>query len=68
METIVVSPKFQVVIPLTIRKACALHAGQHVRIVHYDNRSELIPLKEITSRRGFLKGIETSIEREDDQV
>ena len=68
METIVVSSKFQVKIPLTIRKACALQPGQQIRIAQYDNRIELILLKPMTMRRGFLKGIDTTIEREEDRL
>ncbi|GAK53226.1 transcriptional regulator AbrB family [Candidatus Moduliflexus flocculans] len=68
METIVVSPKFHVMIPPRIRKACALRPGQEMRIVQYDNRIELILLKPMPTRRGFLKGLDTTIEREDDRV
>ena len=68
MEKIVVSPKYQVMIPPTIRKACALRPGQQMRIVQHDNRIELILLKPMPTRRGFLKGLETTVEREDDRV
>jgi len=68
METIVVSPKYQVIIPPIIRKACALRPGQQMRVAQYDDRIELIFLKPMATRRGFLKGIDTTIEREDDRV
>ena len=68
METVSVSPKFQVVIPRSIREPLGLRAGQKVQIIRYENRIELIPLKPIKKMRGFLKGIDTKIKRESDRV
>ncbi len=68
MHTVTVSPKFQVVIPQAIRRSLDIQPGQKVQAILYDNRIELIPIKSITSMRGFLKGISTSIEREADRV
>jgi len=68
MYTVTVSPKFQVVIPQAIRKSLALQPGQKVQAILYENRIELIPIKSMQSMRGFLKGIDTSIEREADRL
>jgi len=68
METVMLSPKFQVSIPHSVRKALKIRAGQKFQIIMYDNRIELIPLKPIKEMRGFLKGIDTTIEREPDRV
>lgn len=68
METVTVSPKYQVVIPLSIRKALAIQPGQKVQVILYDNRIELIPVKPMRAARGFLQGIDTTIEREPDRV
>ena len=68
MHTVTVSPKFQVVIPQAIRRSLDIQPGQKVQAILYDNRIELIPIKSMTSMRGFLKGINTSIEREADRV
>jgi len=68
MKTVTVSPKYQVVIPQAIRKALKLQPGQKVQAILYDNRIELIPLKPVSEMRGFLKGIDTSIEREPDRL
>jgi AbrB family looped-hinge helix DNA binding protein len=68
METVLVSPKFQVVIPRTIRESLKIRPGQKIQVILYENRIELIPLKPIKKMRGFLKGINTSIEREADRV
>lgn len=68
MTTVTVSPKYQVVIPKAIREALNIQPGQKVQVVRYQNRIELIPIRPIKSARGFLKGIDTSVERENDRV
>ncbi|RMF02296.1 MAG: AbrB/MazE/SpoVT family DNA-binding domain-containing protein [Chloroflexi bacterium] len=68
MHTVTVSPKFQVVIPKAIRTSLELEPGQKIQAILYDNRIELIPVRPIKSMRGFLKGIDTSIEREVDRL
>ena len=68
METVTISPKFQVVIPRAIRQSLGLQPGQKVQAILYQNRIELIPLRPIQAARGFLKGIDTTIEREPDRL
>jgi AbrB family looped-hinge helix DNA binding protein len=68
MQTVTVSPKYQVVIPKEIRDALQLRPGQKMRVIEYDGRIELIPDRDISELRGFLRGIDTRIEREEDRV
>lgn len=68
METLTISPRYQIVIPRAARKTLGIKPGQRVQILLYGNRIELIPLKPIKRMRGFLKGIDTTIERESDRV
>lgn len=68
METVTVSPKFQVVIPQKVRKALGLKPGQKVQVMPYEGRIELLPVEPIKRGRGFLKGIDTEVEREPDRV
>ena len=68
MDTVTVSPKFQVVIPRAIRERLSLRPGQKVQVIRYEDRIELIPLTPARKLRGFLKGIDTSVEREPDRV
>jgi AbrB family looped-hinge helix DNA binding protein len=67
MSLVTVSPKFQVVIPRAVREALGIKPGQKVQVVQYDNRVELIPVKPTRQTRGFLKGIDTTVERESDR-
>jgi len=68
MNTVTISPKFQIVIPQKIRESLRLKPGQKVQAILYENRIELIPVQPVQVMRGFLKGIDTSIERESDRV
>ena len=68
MQTVTVSPKYQVVIPKAIRQGVNLRPGQKMQIVEYEGRVELIPERDIAELRGFLKGINTAFEREEDRV
>ena len=68
MQTVTVSPKYQVVIPKEIRDALQLRPGQKMRVIEYDGRIEMIPDRDISELRGFLKGINTDIGREKDRI
>jgi len=68
MQIVTVSPKFQIVIPKTVRQSLHLRPGQKIQVVEYDGRIEFIPERDITELRGFLKGINTELEREEDRI
>jgi AbrB family looped-hinge helix DNA binding protein len=68
MEAVKISPKFQVVIPKRPREALKLSPGQKLQVVVYGDRIEMIPLRKISEMKGFLKGIDTTVEREPDRA
>ena len=68
MSTVTISPKYQVVIPKAIRERLKLEPGQKVEAIAYEGRIELIPVRPARQLRGFLEGIDTSVEREGDRV
>ena len=68
METVTISPKFQVVIPQRIREAMGLRPGVKAKVVSFRNRIEIIPMRDVRKLRGYLKGIDTSFEREGDRL
>lgn len=67
MDSVTVSPKYQVVIPQKIRKQLALKPGQKLRVIAYDNQVVLILIRPVKNARGSLKGIDTTIQREEDE-
>ena len=68
MTAVTVSPKFQIVIPKDIRDALGIVSGQKVQMLTYQNRIELIPLKSMREMKGFLKGIDTNVQRDKDRA
>lgn len=68
MDTVTISPKYQVVIPQSVREKLGVQPGQKVKMILYENRVELIPIKPVQEVRGFLKGIDTSVKRESDRL
>jgi len=68
MNTVTVSPKFQVVIPRDVRKVFRVSPGEKLQVLFYEDRLEFIPVKKPRKMRGFLKGIDTSVPREKDRL
>jgi AbrB family looped-hinge helix DNA binding protein len=68
MKEVTVSSKFQVVIPREVRAAMDIQPGTRVQVLQYENRIELIPIREPKSLRGFIKGIDTEVRRDEDRV
>lgn len=68
MNQVKVSSKYQVVIPRNVRDRLTLKPGMVLTVIVYNNRLEFIPRVPVKSMRGFLKGMDTHIEREKDRV
>lgn len=68
MATVTVSPKYQVVIPKSIRDKMEIKVGQRFQLIQYEGRIEFIPLKNVKDMKGFLKGIDTKVQREKDRI
>ena len=68
MNVVTVSSKFQIVIPKELRERLGIEPGQKVQAFAFEDRIELVPIRPLKSMRGFLKGIDTSVDREVDRV
>ncbi len=68
VETVTISPKYQVVIPRRIREKLGLRPGEKVRVFVYDDRLEFVPVRKLRKMRGFLRGIDTTVIREPDRT
>ena len=68
MSETTVSPKYQVVIPKEAREAVGISVGQKLEVIVLGYRIELIPLKPMKQMRGFLRGIDADVTREDDRL
>ena len=67
MNSVTVSPKFQVVIPLKVRQMLHIKCGQKMQVIAYNNRVVMIPSRPIQEARGSLKGMDTTMEREEEE-
>jgi AbrB family looped-hinge helix DNA binding protein len=68
METVTLSPKFQVVIPKSIREELGLKPSQKFSIVRDGTRIQLVPQEPPKKLRGFLAGLDTTVVREPDRL
>lgn len=66
MAEVIVSPKYQVVIPKEIRKQMHLKTGQKVLVVAKEGIITLIPDHPLKEYRGYLKGMKTGNLREEE--
>ena len=68
MNTVTVSPKFQVVIPLEVRRRMRLQPGAKLMVVEFNGGLRLMPLQPPSALRGIARGVGTVIERDADRV
>ena len=66
MGVVTLSSKFQVVIPQDIREKLDLKPGQKIVVIEKDGVLHLIPQRPIKEMRGFVKGVETSKLRDEE--
>ncbi|MBS0618004.1 MAG: AbrB/MazE/SpoVT family DNA-binding domain-containing protein [Spirochaetes bacterium] len=67
MAAVTVSPKFQVVIPREVREAARIKAGQKMDIIFFNGQIRIIPITRLGELKGRFRGIDTTIEREEDR-
>ena len=66
MDTVTISSKYQMVIPRAIREKWNIKPGQKVRLIVFGNRLKVVPVRDIREARGFLKGMNSDIKREEE--
>ena len=64
MNAVIVSPKYQVVIPRAVRDQMHIRPGEKLQVICFDDRIELVRTQPIKKMRGFLKGLDSSFSRE----
>ena len=64
METVTISPKYQVVIPKRVRQRMGLKPGQKLEVLDSGGHLELVPVRNIKELRGTARGIDTRVLRD----
>ena len=65
IKTSTVSAKYQVVIPREIREKFQIKPGQKIKFICYNHDIHMVIVPEVKNARGYLKGIDSKIEREE---
>ena len=68
MDTTTITQDYRIEIPLQLRESLGIKPGQKVQIIPYGDRIEIIPIRELREMRGYLRGLDSSIERDPDRV
>ena len=68
MAPVTLSPKFQVVIPRRVRELLNWRPGQKLQALVIGDAVQFIPVRSMRSMRGFARGIDTTVERDDDRI
>jgi len=68
MNSVRVSPKYQIVIPREIRESMNIKPGETMQVFELEGRIEVVPVRPVRSLRGRYKGIDTTVERDEDRI
>ena len=66
MSTVTLSENFQLPVPDDVRELLHLKVGAQFRVIHYAGRLEFVPVRKPSDLRGFVRGMDTDIRRDDE--
>jgi AbrB family looped-hinge helix DNA binding protein len=66
MDIVTLSSKYQVVIPRRVRERVRLKPGTKLQVISFDDRIELVPLRPMRDMKGFLKGLDPTFQRDEE--
>ncbi|MEK6973605.1 MAG: AbrB/MazE/SpoVT family DNA-binding domain-containing protein [archaeon] len=59
METVTVSPKFQILIPKSVRAELDIRSGEKMAMIEKNGILYVIPNKKMKESRGMISGLDT---------
>ena len=68
MNTVTVSPKYQIVIPLELRRRLKIEPGAKLQVIEVNGVLRLLPMRPASAMRGIARGIDPTIEDEPDRL
>lgn len=66
MAEVVVSSKYQIVLPREVRNFLGIKKGQKLHVIVDEGGIRLVPARPLNELRGFLKGMDVSVERDEE--
>jgi AbrB family looped-hinge helix DNA binding protein len=64
MQTITVSSKYRVVIPLEVRQRMKIEPGSKLMVTFFNGSLRMVPVVPARELRGIVRGLNTDIQRE----
>ncbi|HUW59536.1 MAG TPA: AbrB/MazE/SpoVT family DNA-binding domain-containing protein [Candidatus Bathyarchaeia archaeon] len=64
MNSVKVSPKYQIVIPKQIRESMKIKPGEMMQVFELRGLIEVVRVRPIRSLRGRYRGVDTSVDRD----
>ena len=64
MNTVTLSPKFQIVIPVAVRQAMGLAPGTRMVVARHGKAIQLVPVPTLAELKAELKGCGSALEEE----
>jgi AbrB family looped-hinge helix DNA binding protein len=66
MRPVIISSKYRITIPREIREQFGIKPGHKVVFIPYENSLRMVIVSPIEDARGFLKGMNSNVEREEE--
>lgn len=66
MNTAILSENFELRVPDEVLAILHLSPGEHFRVIPYAGRLEFIPIRKASELRGFARGMDATIERDEE--
>lgn len=66
-KSVTVSSKYQIVLPREVREYLGVEPGRKLRLLLYDGQVRLVPVPTLEEARGSLRGMDTNVEREEEE-
>lgn len=68
MDAVTVSTRFRVVIPKAVRERMGIRVGDRLQVLDFDNRIELVRARPMREMRGFLRGLDATFVRDEQDL
>jgi AbrB family looped-hinge helix DNA binding protein len=68
MASVIVSAKFQIVIPRAARESLHIRPGQKLQVLVCNGQLRFLPIRSLRELRGAYHGVGSEVDREPDRI